>query len=180
MKKLNPIICVLILLVSLCIWIDAENTNQETKDICEANEYFIRNTLEQTELALASVNEQLDLLDVIYQEAERYDLPPELALAIMRVESNFNPNAENGKCKGLMQVSTIHTTADLLDLRTNVKISFSILDDLKAERDDLHEVLGCYNRGEYGYSEYVKETNQKATAYSNKVINLMNELKGEN
>lgn len=130
--------------------------------------------------AKEAVDEQIEYLDVVYNTAERYDIEPELAIAMMKIESNFDTSAESSAgCLGLMQVSPIHSTANLLDLRENVECSFSLLSNYINEEESLHEALGRYNRGTTGYRIYVRCTNQTATEYSKKVINLMNELKNQ-
>lgn len=126
---------------------------------------------------LTQVEEHLNTLDVIYQTAESYDLPPELLLAMMKVESNFDQYAvSSAGCAGLMQISPIHNVADVFDIRVNVNFGASYISTLIKESEDIHEALGKYNRGQAGYKKFCEETNQRITSYSKKVTNYMNDL----
>jgi len=129
---------------------------------------------------LTQIEENLNTLDIIYQTAESYNLPPELLLAMMKVESNFDQYAVSSQgCAGLMQISPIHNVADVFDISVNVDFGASYISTLIKESEDLHEALGKYNRGQVGYSKFCKETNQRVTEYSQKITDYMNDLNGK-
>jgi len=169
-NKLTGILIPLMLLVIVGLTIELKVEQQiNTQELDQATQ--------ELRQAYRDVHEYVELLDVIYNVAEQYNLEPELALAMMRVESNFDTNAINGDSHGLMQVSSLYYTGDLFDLKRNVECSFSLLSSLKEESNNLDEVLGKYNRGRRGYEEYVARTGQASSSYSYKVSYLLNQLK---
>lgn len=143
----------------------------------------IEESLFEISVTQTRVEKQIQYLDHIYITAEEYDIPPELVLAIMKVESNLNPNAKNGRCYGLMQIHDVHcegfntTTEELFDLRRNTQIGMSLLSGLMESSDNLHQVLGKYNRGQAGYARYCKEVGTEVSAYSQKVMDILDEWK---
>lgn len=122
-------------------------------------------------------------LDIIHTYSVTGDVPPEVILAVMRLESNFNPYAVSytGKSFGIMQINEIHTQhledrLEILDIKTNVESGVSLLSGLKEQNDDIYYMLGSYNMGVYGYKNYVKNTNKKCTEYSKSAIMIIREL----
>ena len=114
-----------------------------------------------------------------------YNICPELIQAIIERESNYNPNAKNETCIGLMQVSEKwHTdrmeklsVTDLYDPYSNILVGTDYLAELFDEAvdsgrgDDLYYVLMRYNlktstansRWESGdYSDYAIEISERA------------------
>lgn len=99
-----------------------------------------------------------------------YGICPELLEAIMEAESSGNPRAENGNCKGLMQVNVnFHQDRmkrlgvyDIYDAKGNVRLAADYLLELFSRYEDLGTVLMAYNgskdaikRGEAAdYTEY--------------------------
>jgi soluble lytic murein transglycosylase-like protein len=87
---------------------------------------------------------------------EIYDICPELLVAIIERESSCRQYAENGSCKGLMQVSTRwHKdrmerlgVSDIYDIYGNILVGTDYLAELFEKYGDLYLVLMCYNMGE--------------------------------
>ena len=113
---------------------------------------------------------RLNLLRQIHREANRADLHPELVLAVIDVESNFDRFAiSSAGAQGLMQVmpfwlKEIGKPRDsLFNVRTNLRMGCTILKYyLKKERGDLTRALARYN-GSLGRYKY-----------PNKVFKLLN------
>jgi soluble lytic murein transglycosylase-like protein len=113
---------------------------------------------------------RLNLLRLIHQEASRARLHPELVLAVIDVESNFDRFAiSKAGAQGLMQVmpfwlKEIGKPRDsLFNIRTNLRMGCTILKFyLDKEKGDLTRALARYN-GSLGKFKY-----------PNKVFKLLN------
>ncbi|HHJ13538.1 MAG TPA: lytic transglycosylase domain-containing protein [Gammaproteobacteria bacterium] len=97
--------------------------------------------------------ERLLILRTVHQEASRAGLPPELVLALIEVESNFDRFAiSHAGARGLMQVMPFwldeigRPDDDLFDIRTNLRMGCSILRIyLEREGGDRVRALARYN-----------------------------------
>ncbi|MGD2054157.1 MAG: lytic transglycosylase domain-containing protein [Gammaproteobacteria bacterium] len=114
---------------------------------------------------------RLDLLKSIHREATRVDLPPELVIAVIEVESRFDTFAiSRAGAQGLMQVMPFwldeigRPEDNLVDMDTNLRMGCTILKYyMNMERNNLRGALARYN-GSYGD---IKHT------YSNKVLDAL-------
>ncbi len=112
-------------------------------------------------------DKRLRLLRMIHQEATRAGLIPELVLAVIEVESNFNQFAiSRAGAIGLMQVMPFwlkeigHPEDNLFDARTNLRLGTTILKYyLDKEDGNLTRALARYNGslGSYRYTNKVFE-----------------------
>ena len=108
---------------------------------------------------------RIELLKQVHFEAHRAGLPPELVLAVIEVESNFNPFAiSRAGARGLMQVmpfwlKEIGKPEDsLFRLETNLRYGCTILKYyLEKEKGNLFHALARYNgsRGQRWYPALV-------------------------
>lgn len=106
-------------------------------------------------------DERIDLLKMIHAEATRAGLPPELVLAVIDVESDFDRWAiSSAGAQGLMQVmpfwlSEIGRPGDNLHHpQINLRLGCTILRHyLDRENGDLKRALARYN-GSLGTTEY--------------------------
>jgi len=113
---------------------------------------------------------RLTLLRQIHQEANKADLHPELVLAVIDVESNFDRFAiSKAGAQGLMQVMPFwlkeigQPRDSLFNIRTNLRMGCTILKYyLEKEKGDLTRALARYN-GSLGRYKY-----------PNKVFKLLN------
>lgn len=91
---------------------------------------------------------------IIYVEARRYHLPPELVAAVVQSESDFRPELRSHKnALGLMQLipstGALMGAQDLMDPAENVRAGVKYLRYLHDRfGDDLPIVLAAYNAGE--------------------------------
>lgn len=105
--------------------------------------------------------ERLKFLRTLHLEAQRADLPPELVLAVIEVESRFQRFAHStAGARGYMQVmpfwlDEIGRPGDnLFNTQTNLRMGCTILRFyLDKERGNLYGALGRYN-GSYGKTWY--------------------------
>jgi soluble lytic murein transglycosylase-like protein len=114
-------------------------------------------------------SERIEILKLVHLEASRADLPPELVLAVIEVESNFDRYAISvAGAIGLMQIMPFwldeigRPNDNLLHIDTNLRYGCTILRFyLDKENGDLRRALGRYN-GSLGKRKY-----------PNKVINKL-------
>jgi len=114
---------------------------------------------------------RLDLLKNIHREAMRVELPPELVIAVIEIESRFDTFAiSRSGAQGLMQVMPFwlneigHPQDNLVDMNTNLRMGCTILKYyMDMEKNNLRGALARYN-GSYGD---IKHT------YSNKVLDAL-------
>lgn len=84
---------------------------------------------------------------------EQCGICPELIMAIIERESSGQPDAENGSCKGLMQISVKwHSdrmerlgVEDIFDERGNILVGTDLLAELFGKYDDVAVVLMAYH-----------------------------------
>lgn len=119
---------------------------------------------------------RLRLLRHVHFEATRAELYPELVLAVIDVESNFNQFAiSKAGAIGLMQIMPFwldeigHPEDNLFDLKTNLRMGCTILRYyLNMEKGDLTQALARYNgsKGSYRYTNKVfKALNERWRKY---------------
>ena len=97
--------------------------------------------------------ERFLILKTAHYEATRADLPPELVLALIDIESNFDRFAiSHAGARGLMQVMPFWLDEigrpgdDLFDIHTNLRFGCTILKIyLEREKGDMHRALARYN-----------------------------------
>lgn len=95
----------------------------------------------------------LEFLKMVYQEAKRAELRPELVLSVIQIESNFDKYAiSRVGARGLMQVMPFWVkeigkpSDNLFDMRTNLRYGCSILRHyLNREKGNLRRALARYN-----------------------------------
>lgn len=105
--------------------------------------------------------ERVQILKVAHFEATRADLPPELVLAVIDVESNFDRFAISvAGARGLMQIMPFWLAEigrpddNLMRIETNLRFGCTILKYyLNIENGDLIRALGRYN-GSLGKRKY--------------------------
>ncbi|MCG8433033.1 MAG: lytic transglycosylase domain-containing protein [Gammaproteobacteria bacterium] len=104
---------------------------------------------------------RFEFLKMLHHEASRVDLPPELVLAVIEVESNFDRFAiSQAGARGLMQVMPFwldeigHPQDDLFQTRTNLRMGCTILRYyIDKENGDMRKGLARYN-GSAGKRKY--------------------------
>lgn len=109
---------------------------------------------------------RLRILRAVHREAKRADVPPELVLAVIQVESRFQRYAVSwAGAQGLMQVMPFWVEEigrpqdNLFDVDTNLRYGCTILRHyLDVEDGDLSRALARYNGslGQYWYPTRVQ------------------------
>lgn len=118
--------------------------------------------------------------NLVQQYSNEYNVDPYLVLAIIKVESNFKPNAVSHKdARGLMQISekTGNWGADklgiseymnekLFDPEINIYIGCWYLSVLYGEFGDTDLVLAAYNGGSGNVTQWLKDRSLSASGKS--------------
>ncbi len=110
---------------------------------------------------VGDAEERIAILKRVHHEATRVDVAPELVLAVIDVESNFDRFAISvAGARGLMQIMPFwlaeigRPNDNLLHIETNLRFGCTILKYyLDMEKGDLIRALGRYN-GSLGGREY--------------------------
>ena len=105
--------------------------------------------------------ERLEILQRVHHEATLRELPPELVLAVIDIESNFDRFAISvAGARGLMQIMPFwlkemnELEQNLMHIDTNVRFGCTILRYyMDIENDDMRRALGRYN-GSLGKRKY--------------------------
>ncbi len=137
---------------------------RETVDRFDA-EVWLRASEQRLARYLDDRDERMELLDVVYREAHRQELDPDLVLAVIQIESAFDRYAiSRVGAQGLMQVMPFwrheigRPQDNLTEVTTNVRYGTAILAHyLQISGNDLVDALGRYNgsRGRLDYPDRV-------------------------
>jgi len=114
--------------------------------------------------------ERLEILKRVHHEATLREIAPELILAVIDVESNFDRFAiSHAGARGLMQIMPFwlkeigEADDNLMHIDTNVRFGCTILKYyLEIEENDLRRALGRYN-GSLGRRAYPNKVLDKLT-----------------
>ena len=144
--------------------VKAVNESDSFEDRFDA-EVWLVDMSTRLESRLPDTEKRLNILKQIHYEATRAKIFPELILAVIDVESNFNRYAiSKAGAMGLMQVmpfwlKEIGKPGDnLFNLKTNLRMGCTILRYyIDKEKGDLTQALARYNgsKGSYKYTNKV-------------------------
>ena len=124
-------------------------------------EVWLTDMSRRLERQVKDPEERIEMLRLVHMEAKRVDLPPELILAVIEVESNFDRYAISvAGALGLMQIMPFwieeigRPDDNLLHTNTNLRYGCTILRFYyDKENGDLRRALGRYN-GSLGKRKY--------------------------
>ena len=134
-------------------------------------EVWLSDMAQRLEPFIPEARHRLDLLRHVHYEARRADLPAELVIAVIEVESAFERFAiSQVGARGLMQIMPFWLDEigrdgdDLFNIRTNLRMGCTILRYyLDRERGDLVRALTRYNGSNHD------------TRYANKVLDALSQ-----
>ena len=105
--------------------------------------------------------------EYIVKYAHEYDLDPYLVMAVIKVESNFVPEAESAYAAGLMQLTedTAEWNAKEMELKdydykdpeTNIRIGCHYLKYLIRKYENIDTALAAYNGGMGNVSKWLND-----------------------
>ena len=134
------------------ILIDAINSSDSFEDRFDA-EVWLTDMSQRLRSRVRNPQERLVILKTVHYEARRAALEPELILALINVESNFDRFAiSSAGAQGLMQIMPFwldeigQPEDNLMDIRTNIRFGCTILSHyLKREKGNMYRALARYN-----------------------------------
>jgi len=136
-----------------------------------------------------------EIAKTIYEESQRYNFNPLLITAIIKIESNFDPQAiSDSYAYGLCQVRRFiapelaksigvkweGAEKTLLDPIQNIKIGVYYLSILYRDFNDLKTAIISYNQGPYAVQENLSQKAELDETYLNKVLDYYANLRGFN
>lgn len=182
MNKRNLFLILFITNLLVWGWVATSTYDKEAEQL-KAMQHELEESAAVIENNLHVLNTMMYNMDVIHQKSEEYQVPMEVILAVMRVESRFDPMATSpdGRNYGLMQINQVHLDGlkdkmEILEIPKNVESGVSLLSALMEKESDLHYVLNSYNMGVTGYQNYVNQTGERTRAYSRTVLRFAEEL----
>jgi hypothetical protein len=177
------------------------NNECDTINIAEEENIYepIKTTIPEIELTLEeeiipeyNIPLDKDIQKYLYDKCKEYNVPYDLALGVIKVESNFNPslihkNSNGSRDYGLFQINTINHKwlseelgiIDFLNPYQNIDAGVYMLSQLIKKYDNEHIVLMSYNMGERATKNLVSR-GIDSSRYSRKVIETKEELKNNN
>ncbi len=153
------------------ILLQAVNSSDSFADRFDA-EVWLTDMSGRLDRKVPDAQERLLILKTAHYEAVRADLPPELVLAVIDIESNFDRFAiSHAGARGLMQVMPFwldeigRPDDDLFDIRTNLRMGCTILRHyLDRERGNRTRALARYN-GSVGKTWYPQRVYKALTRH---------------
>lgn len=173
-----------------CATTAAANLAQQTA-AAPATEYVtlaymeVQPEAEQEPELLYDVPMSDELQRYIREQAERQDVPFEIALAVIERESSYQPDAVSDTGDfGLMQINICNHRwlyeelgiTDVMDPEQNIEAGLYILGQAFQKYDDLDKALMAYNMGDSGMKSAWSK-GQHSSKYSRAVIETAQALK---
>lgn len=185
-RKIATLIVFLLVVSTTPIAVDSFSEKQDPIYITPIDEVAVMNSttavIEATEemstyFYIKSIPLSSELQESIQKACERYGVPYELALAVAECESNFDLDADNGTCWGIMQIHPINyprlreNGIEPTEYHGNITAGVFMLGELLEKYTDTHKALMAYNCGETGAKRLWNEGCMTST-YSVKVVTL--------
>ena len=122
---------------------------------------------------------------VVHEQSELFKRDPDFVLAMIKVESDFDPKAESPVgAKGLMQVMPLWleifgVEEDLFDVEVSVRRGLQVYGVyLKSNNGNVARALTAYNRGSWKVEEDIRLGNDpEKNGYAEKILQVYNRLK---
>lgn len=179
-KTINKIV-----MVATAIWLVGVTTFSICMAVGEAKGQNIEPTT-TVESVVYDVPIDIELLDHIQGLCADYEIPVELVLAMIEVESSYKADAVSPVgAQGLMQVIPEYhedrmnrlNCTDLFNPYHNVTVGMDYLAELIDEYDgSLHKALTAYNHGPKGAKDKFFGQGTYQTEYSLKVLNITEKI----
>jgi len=160
---------------------ETEDVQKALKELEEISliQYKISSIRKKIDITLS-----YDIADAVYKHSRANNKDIDMVLAIIAVESYFNPRAKSpANARGLMQIMPLWTKEfgielkDLYDVDTNIKYGIKILITYEKMYQKYDMVLTAYNKGPLQIRKDIREGKDPRTGYSAAIIKTYNRLK---
>lgn len=123
-----------------------------------------------------------ELINAVMTFCEQYNVPTELAFAVMEVESAYQAKAKSGSCVGLYQINTDYISVyeealgvtNVLDAVQNIECGVWYLGQLLDKHGEANLALMHYNLGNKASKLWAQGVH--STEYTNKVNAAMQRI----
>ncbi len=166
---------------------EAEKPESKAEKTTESQESKSQEETEQIQSQYYDIPLATDIQDTIFRECKTKNVPEDLVIALIGVESHYNSKSiSRTNDYGLMQINICHKESlerdlqvtDLLDSKQNIKAGVHMLSWIVNKYSNMNQALMVYNNGEAGAQKLWKQ-GVYSTPYSRKVIDQMNKIKKE-
>ena len=192
-----------VILAVFCIWVVSYRTNAQIAEITaeeiasedytsdempvptfETESGYVSVIISDTDFYIESVPLDYAKQEALFNAAEEFGVPYELAIAVVWKESRFrNISGDNGEASGYMQIwKRWHSNrmqelgvSDLNDYESNFRVGCSYLGELLDRYGNTHKALMAYNAGENGAAEMWAQ-GYASSGYSREVVQYMEDL----
>lgn len=126
-----------------------------------------------------------EMQDYIFETAKRYEVPPELVIAIIQKESNYKTDATGAAGEqGYMQIHPVNFEwlseelgiTDFYDPEQNILAGIYMLSGLCERYETQNEILMCYNCGEGG-AKKLWNKGITETEYCRRIADIIQSIK---
>ena len=166
------------------------NAKEDTLDIIQEHSMKLRDDVEDytkymVEIDTSNIKETYlsqEIQDTCVEIGNMYGICPEFIMAIIESESSGNPFAENGGCKGLMQVYVKYHedrmerlgVTDIFDIKGNILVGVDYLAELFEKYVDPAMVLMVYNGDSSAWTYWNSDGN--ISKYAEKILKRSEDL----
>lgn len=166
------------------------NAKEDTLDIIPEHSMKLRDDVEDytkymVEIDTSNIKETYlsqEIQNYCIEIGDMYGICPEFIMAIIESESSGNPFAENGGCKGLMQIYVKYHeermerlgVTNIFDIRGNILVGVDYLSELFEKYEDPAMTLMVYNGDSSAWTYWHSDGN--ISKYAEKILKRSEDL----
>lgn len=191
---LPTILCFVLCTVGLILYINHVTSKIQTSLKTNLVEFrsSINNNISENIIFLKILTQRNDadieltreIAKSIYKWSRIYDKDPDLMIALIKIESNFDPKQiSSATAEGLTQIMPFWydifkiPKGSFLEIDTSIEYGFRILALYEHHYQSIELALTAYNRGHYRIESDLTAGKDPANGYASKILNIYNELK---
>lgn len=143
-------------------------TPAQAVELNHTKQAIIKMIVEETRNKV-SLKDVKRIVNAVFKESDKQNVDPFLIVAVLGVESTFNPSASNKSgARGLGQViPKWHRDKirgrDIMNIETNVEVSTQVfVDCLDKGKNSIYKASGCYSSNAKNFASKLKRIHTKA------------------